>query len=580
MENMQKVLIADKIAQIGLDMLAEDFEVVVKTGLSEDALCDIIGDFHAIVVRSATKVTALVIDSAPKLKVIARAGAGLDNVDIVTAKAKGIEVVNSPAANTMAVAEHTMGLMLALVRHLSEADYSLKHGEWKKSALMGTGLHGKTLGIIGFGRIGREVACRAKAFGMNILTNQRRHTPELALGDNVQAVDLIDLLKQSDVISIHVPLKPETVGMIGEKELSLIKKGAYIINTARGSIIDEKALLNALDSGRVAGAALDVFAEEPAIDSAVVRHPRVLATPHIAASTSDAQIAAAITVAEKISDILNAEIADNPLSLRILPMSKVFPHEEIDPARVARLVARFSKDKLLKNPPIVAEWEGNFVVLDGATRVSALKEMNFDYLAAQVVSLDENRVDAQTWNHIVQNVSPEAVLAIAEKLPEVEHVKVSSATIEDSMIEMGGVCYVVLPNEQFCVIKPAPHGSRLDALNKFVAAYIEAADVRRTRAKRFVDAKVEFPEMSALVIFPIFSLEQILQISSAGKFVPAGITRTVIKGRVLRLDLDLDRLGKDEPFPLKSAWLNERVYELIGNHRVRYYEEPIYLLDE
>ncbi len=579
MTTQAKVLIADKIAQIGVDLLAENFEVTVQTGLNEDELCAIIGDFEAIVVRSATKITARVIDAAPKLRVIARAGAGLDNVDTATAKARGIEVVNSPDANTRAVAEHTMGLMLALARHLPEADYSLKHGQWKKSALLGTGLYGKTLGLIGFGRIGREVARRALAFGMRVLVNQRRRTPELDVEGDVQAVDLFDLLKRSDIVSIHVPLRPETVGLIGEKELAVIKKGAYLINTARGSIVDEQALLNALNSGRLAGAALDVFAEEPAVDSAVVQHPRVIATPHIAASTTDAQQAAALTVAEKIIALLKAP-ADNPLSLRILPVDNVYPHEEIDPARVERLVRRLTAEKILKNPPIVAEWGGKFVVMDGATRVSALKQMGFKYVAAQVVSLENEQVEAQTWNHVIQGMSPDEFLAFTEQCSDVTHTEVDPNYIADSMLELGGICYVVTPDLRTYVIQPVPNGSRLDALNNYVAKYIAAADVARTRNMHFHEARIEYPEMSALVVFPAFTVEQILQISSMGKIVPAGITRMVVSGRVLRLNLDLERLKVDEPHTLKSAWLNETVYNLIGDHHVRYYEEPVYLLDE
>ncbi len=579
MSSTAKVLIADKIAQVGIDLLADNFDVTVKTGMNEDELCAVIGDFEAIVVRSATKVTTQVIDAAPKLRVIARAGAGLDNVDTATAKARGIEVVNSPDANTRAVAEHTMGLILALARHLPEADYSLKHGQWKKSALLGTGLYGKTLGLIGFGRIGREVARRALAFGMRVLVNQRRRTPELDLEGDVQSVDLIDLLKQSDIVSIHVPLRPETVGLIGEKELSVIKKGAYLINTARGSIVDEQALLAALESGRIAGAALDVFTEEPAVDSAIVQHPRVIATPHIAASTADAQQAAAITVAEQIISLLKAP-PDNPLALRILPVDNVFPHEEIDPARVNRLVERFSTEKILKNPPIVSEWEGKFVVMDGATRVSALKQMGYKFLAAQVVSLDDGQIEAQTWNHVIQGMTPDEFLAFTEACGDVTHTEVDPNYIADNMLELGGVCYVVTPDMRTCVVTPVPGGSRLDALNNYVAKYIAAADVARTRSQQFHEARIEYPEMSALVVFPKFTVEQILQISSTGKTVPAGITRMVVSGRVLRLNLDLERLKADEPHAMKSAWLNETVYNLIGNHHVRYYEEPVYLLDE
>lgn len=299
-----RVLICDPIADEGVAMLREWAEVDVFPGLSKEELHKVIGDYDGLIVRSATKVRQPALEQAQRLKIIGRAGSGLDNIDTAVASARGIAVVNSPDANTLAVAEHTLALMLALARRLPRADWGLKAGKWEKKEFMGTGLAGKTLGIVGFGRIGREVAVRARAFGMKILSNQRRFTPELGLAEGVTAVDLLDLLRESDFVTLHVPSTPETEGMLGARQLSLMKPTAYLINTARGGLIDEEALLDALDNGRLAGAALDVFASEPAIDSKLAQHERVIATPHIAASTVDAQISAAVTVAEKMAEIL------------------------------------------------------------------------------------------------------------------------------------------------------------------------------------------------------------------------------------------------------------------------------------
>ncbi len=299
-----RVLICDPIADEGVAMLREWAEVDIRTGLSPDELLAIIGDYEGIIVRSATKVRQPALEQAQRLKVIGRAGSGLDNIDTAVASERGIAVVNSPDANTLAVAEHTLALMLALARRLPRADWGLKAGRWEKKEFMGTGLSGKTLGIVGFGRIGREVAVRARAFNMKILSNQRRFTPELGLAEGVTAVDLLDLVRESDFVTLHVPYTAETAGMIGAAQLALMKPGAYLINTARGGLIDEDALLDALDNGRLAGAALDVFASEPVIDSKLAQHQRVIATPHIAASTVDAQVAAATTVAEKMAEIL------------------------------------------------------------------------------------------------------------------------------------------------------------------------------------------------------------------------------------------------------------------------------------
>ena len=299
-----RVLICDPIAEQGVALLREHFTVDIRTSLSATDLLDVIGDYDAVIVRSATQINSAVIAQGQNLKVIARAGSGLDNVDTAVAATKGIAVVNSPDANTLAVAEHTLALMLALARRLPRADWGLKAGKWEKKQFMGTGLAGKTLGLIGFGRIGRQVAVRARAFDMKILVNQRRLTPELGLAEGVTAVDLLDLLPTADFVSLHLPLTPDTAGMIGAAQLTLMQPTAYLINTARGGLIDEDALLAALQDGRIAGAALDVFVSEPAIDSKLAQHERVIATPHIAASTIDAQVAAAITIAEKIIEIL------------------------------------------------------------------------------------------------------------------------------------------------------------------------------------------------------------------------------------------------------------------------------------
>lgn len=295
-----RILICDPIAEDGLALLRQCADVDVNTKLSPAALLETIAAYDGIVTRSATQVTREVIAHAINLKIIGRAGAGLDNIDVTAARERSIQVVNSPDANTLAVAEHTLGLLLALARRLPWADWSLKAGRWEKSKLVGTGLAGKTLGIVGFGRIGRQVAQRAQAFRMKILVNQRRATPELDLAANVTAVDLLDLLHAADFVTLHTPLTPETKNMLGAAQFRLMKPTAYLINTARGDLIDEPALLDALDSGQIAGAALDVFASEPAIDNALAKHERVIATPHIGASTADAQQAAAIAVAEQI----------------------------------------------------------------------------------------------------------------------------------------------------------------------------------------------------------------------------------------------------------------------------------------
>jgi D-3-phosphoglycerate dehydrogenase len=304
---MIKILVSDPLSEEGLKILneARDFQVDVKTELKPEALKEIIKDYDALVVRSATKVTKEIIDSASKLRVIGRAGVGLDNVDLNAATQKGIIVMNTPGGNTISTAEHTMSMILALSRNIPQANASTKKGEWKRSKFMGVELYGKTLGIIGLGRIGREVAKRALSFQMNVLAFDPFLSLEVANALGIEVVELEDLFKRADYITVHTPLTDETKHMISAEEFALMKNGVRIINCARGGIIDEAALANAIKEGRVAGAAIDVFEKEPvAAESEFLKLDNVVITPHLGASTEEAQVNVAIEVAEIVRDAL------------------------------------------------------------------------------------------------------------------------------------------------------------------------------------------------------------------------------------------------------------------------------------
>jgi len=575
-----RVLICDPIADVGREMLQEHADVDVKANLTQNELLTTIADYDAIVVRSATQVTAEVINHGLRLKVIARAGAGLDNVDVATAQARGIQVVNSPDANTVAVAEHTMGLLLSLARRLPRADSSLKEGKWEKKKFIGTGLAGKTLGIVGFGRIGREVAIRAQAFGMKILVNQRRPTPELNLVAGVEAVDLEDLLRQSDFVSLHVPLKPETQNMIGTRQLDLMKVTAYLINTARGDVIDEAALLEALNKGQIAGAALDVFAEEPAGNSALAQHEHVIATPHIAASTEDAQQAAAISVARQIVEIFQDVDLESVLPLRVVPLDRVVPHENIDSRRVERLAQRLEAEGILRNPPVVMELEDHrYMVLDGATRTAALKKLGYPHAIVQLSSPDDG-LGLRTWYHVIQRIEVSKVLQLLDDLPDISLVEIEVERAEDDLFEYGGLCYVHTIDGRAFLVQPAPGVNRLHALNELTETYIAAADVARTLNKNMITLQHEYPEIVALVVFPEYTVNQVMQVTLTGRYFPAGITRFLIPGRVLRLNADLEHLRSEKSLREKNRWLHELLVEKVSQGGIRYYAEPVYLLDE
>ncbi len=306
-----KILVSDPIHPDGIKMLRDaGFEVIEQPDISYDELKEKIKEFEVLIVRSRTKVTREIIESAEKLTLIARAGVGLDNIDVKAAQEKNIAVINAPEAPTYSVAELVIGLMIAALRGIPRGDMALKEGKWIKKELLGRELNGKTLGIVGFGRIGQEVAKRALAFNMKVLAYDvigelAKKAEELGVefvGTTKEA--LYKLLKESDIITLHVPLLPSTYHMIGRDEISLMKNGAVIINTSRGGIIDEEALYEALKEGKIAAAALDVFENEPptSVSLKLAQLPNVVATPHIGASTEEAQRKAATIIAQKIID--------------------------------------------------------------------------------------------------------------------------------------------------------------------------------------------------------------------------------------------------------------------------------------
>ena len=314
---MSKVLISDPIAEAGIAVLraVPQLEVDVRPGLTPDQLQSAISDYDALVVRSETKVTAPVLAAAKNLKIIGRAGVGVDNIDVAAATHQGVLVVNSPEGNTLAAAELAVGMLLALARNIAAADASLRSGKWVRKQFVGTEVHGKTVGIVGLGKIGRSVAQRLKSFETHVIAYDPFATVESARRIGVELVTLDDLYRNSDFLTIHVPLNDQTRGMIGAGQLARMKEGVRIVNCARGGIVDEAALAEAITSGKVAGAAIDVFAKEPPdFDNPLLALPQVLATPHLGASTREAQIKVSVDVAEQIVDFLHGRPVRSPVN--------------------------------------------------------------------------------------------------------------------------------------------------------------------------------------------------------------------------------------------------------------------------
>jgi D-3-phosphoglycerate dehydrogenase / 2-oxoglutarate reductase len=300
-------LITDGLHDSAIAILAKSVNVLNRPDIAGEDLMRALPDADAIIVRGRTKVTADVMAAAPKLKVVGRAGVGVDNIDLKAAQAKNVVVVNAPQSTTIAVAEHTMALLLSLARQIPFGDSGLRRGEWLKKKMEGFELNGKTLGVIGMGRIGSAVVTRAKAFGMVCLGYDPLIAADEITKRGAQPASLEDLLQQSDVVTLHVPLTPDSRGLLNADRLQEMKKGAVIVCTARGNIIDESALLAALDSGQIGGAALDVFAQEPVVDSPLVKHAKVVCTPHVAAQTAEAQERAARDIAEEILTVLRGQ---------------------------------------------------------------------------------------------------------------------------------------------------------------------------------------------------------------------------------------------------------------------------------
>jgi D-3-phosphoglycerate dehydrogenase len=329
---MFKVLVSDPISDLGLQQLTEasDVEVVKNTGLSEDELVAVIGGYDALLVRSQTKVTRRIMEAGTKLKVIGRAGVGVDNIDLEAATSLGIVVINAPDGNTITTCEHTFAMMMALARHIPQAYRKTVEGQWDRKSFLGVELRNKTLGVLGLGRIGTEVAKRAIAFGMTVMGYDPFMTEERAekLGIKLATVD--EIVRNADFITVHTPLTNETRHMISRPQFEVMKKGMRIINCARGGIIDEMALVEAIDQGIVHGAAFDVFEQEPpSPDHPFLKHPKIIVTPHLGASTVEAQENVAIDVSEQVLNILRNKPFKNAVNMPPIPaelLNKLQPY--------------------------------------------------------------------------------------------------------------------------------------------------------------------------------------------------------------------------------------------------------------
>jgi D-3-phosphoglycerate dehydrogenase len=366
MGELLRILVSDAVEQGCLDILrAEGFDVDNRPGLPAEELKQILCGYDGLVVRSATKVTAEVIALGTRLRIVGRAGTGVDNIDLSAATRRGILVMNTPGGNTVSAAEHTVSMLMSLARNIPQAHMSLARGEWERKKFTGTEVFEKTLGVIGLGKIGREVALRCRGLGMRVLGYDPVIAAEVAAKMEIELVSLEELYRRSDFITVHTPLSAATRGLLNDATLAQCKNGVRVINCARGGIIDEEALLRALESGKVGGAALDVFEHEPPGNSPLLKHPRVIATPHLGASTEEAQEKVALQIARQMADALLGRSYTGVVNGAVMQLTL---KEEVRPLvalaeKIGSLVAQLADGKLARLT-VVAAGEQAVAALD------------------------------------------------------------------------------------------------------------------------------------------------------------------------------------------------------------------------
>lgn len=569
-----KILLCAPIEPDALAALQLAGNVDFMPNINEQSLLSRIGDYHALIVGARQRVSADLIKYGYNLRVIGSLGSHLDNVDVSTARALGVPICYAPDSRAVAIAEHTMGRLLALVDRFDDGR-----------------LAGKTLGLIGFGLVGRLVAQRAAAFDMRILVNQPRLTPELALASGVEATDLIELLEVSDFISLHVPYSEETEAIISADELSRMKPTTLLVNMGHTDLVDEQALLEALDAGTLAGAALSTLPEvvrAPSAAALTLRdHPRVIVAPHISAVLDDERRGASMQVVRQVAAALSARRASDTLDLEVVPIEQVVPHEHIDMKRVSRLVERLEEDGRLVNPPITTYWKGRYVILDGATRYSSLRQLGYPHAIVQVVDKDQAGFQLHTWYHAIsaeERTNAESSFAsLVDRLSEIDGLNMRPINVEDTQNALSrpeALCYLIHREGGLLLAELEPNASRLVVLNAIVDAYNDWGVVERTLLTDIDRLVAQFPKLVAVAVFPQFTPEAVFDAAANGDLLPAGLTRFVIPGRILRLNADLNRLKRDEPLAEKRAWFNEFLAGKLSRSRLRVYQEPVVLLDE
>ncbi len=568
-----RILVCAPIEPQAMETLQEAGEVNVDYDADEEMLIARIGEYHALIANPNQRINSHIIKYGYNLKAIGSLDGNLDKIDVSAARALGIQICYAPDSRAVTIAEHTVGRLLALANRFADGR-----------------LAGKTLGIVGFGLVGRQVAQRAAAFDMRILVNQPRLTPELALDSGIESTDLVYLLQHSDFITLHVPFSEETEAIIGAAELDHMKPSALLVNTGHTDLVDERQLLRALDDGRLAGAALSalpsVVVDPPEYAVMLRNHEHVIVARHISLVLSDHMQDNSLDVARQVVDALSRRRMSETLDLEIVPIERIIPHEAIDMKRVARLVERLEDDGKLVNPPITTFWKDRYVILDGATRYSALRQLDYRHAIVQVVDKDRAGFQLHTWYHAIsaeEGQNSTDFKALAAELDKIGGLRLRSINADESQGILSRpevICYFIDREGRMTLAEIEPDASRLAVMNNVVNTYNAWGTVERTLLTDIERLVTQFSRLVAVAVYPQFQPEDVFDAAVEGNFLPAGLTRFVIPGRILRLNADLDRLKRDEPPAEKRAWFNDFLAGKLSRSRLRVYQEPVVLLDE
>lgn len=587
---MFKILITDKVLPevLAYAKKKKDIKIDYNPGLETDELLKIIGEYDGLIVRSRTKVTKQVLEKGKRLKVVGRAGVGLDTIDKKFAKRNGIEVLNTPDATSNTVAEHTIGLLLALSRKIAQADASLKAGRWDKKLFMGYEIEGKTLGIIGYGRIGSKVARKASALGMKVIVFDKR---KKMLNTNSFEIftNLSKFLSLVDYLSIHVPLNDNTRNMITRKELAKLKDTCFVLNCSRGGIVNETDLITTLKNGRIAGAAIDVFTKEPQFNKRLVKFPNVVATPHIAASTKEAQMRCGVEIIDKVADIFSARTQARQVRhlphLEIVPIEDIILHEYFDKKRVGPLAKKIKSEGDFSNPSLVTKIKRGkktkYLILDGSNRIESLKKLGMPHALVQIVDYNNSKVLLKKWNHGMSGISSASFIKKARTIPGFIKKMTTPEQARDKVQNGAWLCAIIIGSERAYGVKGAKTlQKKLRALNKIVSIYSGKVKIRRFEGDDINVWSDRYDPKQIAIIFPTFTKRELMSAAEKGILFPSGITRHLIEQRVLGVNIPISFLKSNKPLEEKNKWLRDfidkRMRESGG---LRYYEESIFVFD-